>query len=196
MPKLRNIEGAQFGQWTVGSRVGSDKHHGARWNCTCSCGTQRVVSAHTLTRGTSQSCGCVWRQKEGRRRYFPPGVVNARWRYSSYQTQARTKGHRFSLTWDEFKALIEAPCYFCGAPPAHRYACRGGSDGLVGNGVDRFCNSEGYTSENCVSCCQRCNFLKGARDGDDFIAVCCAIAANQDARTEAAGCQKRERLSG
>lgn len=37
-------------------------------------------------------------------------------------------------------------------------------------GIDRIDSREGYTVNNCVSCCWRCNFAKGARDPMTFLA--------------------------
>ena len=36
----------------------SIKARDARWLCRCDCGTERIVSAHSLRNGSSQSCGC------------------------------------------------------------------------------------------------------------------------------------------
>ena len=56
-----DLTGARFGRWLVESRAENDKDGNARWNCVCDCGTRRVVSAHSLRRGRSQSCGCLQR---------------------------------------------------------------------------------------------------------------------------------------
>ena len=53
----RDLSGLQFGRWTVIDRV--EKKGAARWNCRCSCGTERDVAAKNLINGESLSCGCL-----------------------------------------------------------------------------------------------------------------------------------------
>lgn len=61
--------------------------------------------------------------------------------------------------------LITDACFYCGASP-----------GPV-NGIDRVDNSRGYTEDNVVSCCFRCNEWKRAHKVDDFLGHCQRIAA-------------------
>jgi hypothetical protein len=53
--------GQIFGRWTVESRAANDRN-GARWNCRCSCGARRNVSAQVLWSGHFRSCGCLHRE--------------------------------------------------------------------------------------------------------------------------------------
>lgn len=53
MPKLIDITGHTFGEWTVLSYEGASK-----WICACSCGNERAVEAGNLKSGGSISCGC------------------------------------------------------------------------------------------------------------------------------------------
>lgn len=55
--KFIDLTGQKFGRWTVLSREPS-KNGASMWLCRCECGTERVVDAHGLRRGTSTSCGC------------------------------------------------------------------------------------------------------------------------------------------
>lgn len=49
-----DISGMTFGRWTVLEYVS-----GGKWLCRCECGTEKEVSAHTLVKGKSLSCGCT-----------------------------------------------------------------------------------------------------------------------------------------
>lgn len=40
---------------------------------------------------------------------------------------------------------------------------------LIYNGIDRIDNAKGYTIENSVTCCKRCNFAKRNMSYDEFI---------------------------
>jgi len=72
------------------------------------------------------------------------------------------RGKKFQLSKKDYAALIAQCCYYCGAQPKntvkkvgkYEYAC-------AANGVDRKDNSIGYTQDNCVACCWRCNKIKG-----------------------------------
>lgn len=54
--------GRKYNRWTVLHRAENDEWQCAQFLCRCDCGTERVVLASTLRRGTSKSCGCL--QKE------------------------------------------------------------------------------------------------------------------------------------
>lgn len=56
-PRVQNIAGNLYGKWTV---LRFDRMHNSEsmWLCSCACGTERSVSAHSLKRGRSTSCGC------------------------------------------------------------------------------------------------------------------------------------------
>lgn len=70
--KLDVLTGRRFGRWQVvgySHRSGRCDH---RWLCRCDCGTERDVSAHSLRRGHSTSCGCYAlevRAENGRARF-------------------------------------------------------------------------------------------------------------------------------
>ena len=54
---MENIIGTLFGNWTVLERR-PDKGKKTIYMCRCTCGIERMVRKHTLTDGTSKSCGC------------------------------------------------------------------------------------------------------------------------------------------
>lgn len=63
MSKFDDLTGRQFNRWYVESFYGNHtKPSGFKvklWNCTCLCGTKKVVAAPSLRNGDSQSCGCL-----------------------------------------------------------------------------------------------------------------------------------------
>ena len=53
--------GAKIGRWTVLQKCsGSDE---GRWRCRCECGEERDVAERGLRYGSSQSCGCLRRER-------------------------------------------------------------------------------------------------------------------------------------
>jgi hypothetical protein len=54
--------GVRFGRHLVVSRAANNVEGRARWVCRCDCGEVREVSAGSLKRGDSTSCGCLARE--------------------------------------------------------------------------------------------------------------------------------------
>lgn len=57
---MDNLSGKRFGRWTVlryAHRNLDNRKH--LWLCECDCGTTKNVYGISLTRGTSESCGCL-----------------------------------------------------------------------------------------------------------------------------------------
>ena len=57
--RVKNISGVKFNRWTVIERRGSNRRGKSLWLCRCDCGTERIISAETLRKGQSMSCGCL-----------------------------------------------------------------------------------------------------------------------------------------
>lgn len=55
-----DLTGRTFGRWTVVRLAVGAKD--SLWLCRCKCGTTRRVSGHSLKRGRSRSCGCLFRE--------------------------------------------------------------------------------------------------------------------------------------
>lgn len=78
---------------------------------------------------------------------------------SANMSSANTRGIHRDLTEDDLRQLFEEVCFFCGAAPPEDKSW----------GIDRLQNKIGYTYDNCVPCCQVCNFAKGTSDLHDFL---------------------------
>lgn len=60
MSKFIDLTGKRFNRWLVLSRSAQPKPGASRWRCQCDCGTIKNGVLYTaLTRGGSQSCGCL-----------------------------------------------------------------------------------------------------------------------------------------
>lgn len=95
--------------------------------------------------------------------------------YLEYKNNAESRHHDFNLTFEEFNKLISGNCEYCGSNPEIR---NGGhlekrknkdQPDLYTNGVDRIDSSKGYTIDNCVSCCSKCNMMKNIYTKDEFL---------------------------
>jgi len=85
--------------------------------------------------------------------------------YKEYVTGAAERGYEMNLDFETFSTLVLAECNYCG----HK------TEGEV-NGIDRVDNSIGYSTENCVTACWKCNRVKYTYDKDFFIEKCRLIS--------------------
>jgi len=88
---------------------------------------------------------------------------NFRARFNAIKSQANKK----LITWNESmtdehcKKLMTSPCFYCNFISEKTL-----------NGIDRMNSASFYTFENCVSCCQQCNYMKTSLDVNTFIKRC------------------------
>ena len=54
-----NLSGQRFGRWLVIKRRGYDDYGHLMYNTLCDCGSHGIVTATSLRRGRSKSCGCL-----------------------------------------------------------------------------------------------------------------------------------------
>lgn len=61
--KLINLAGMKFGRLSILERAGRAKNGNALWKCACECGHETTADGHNLRNGTTQSCGCLQKQR-------------------------------------------------------------------------------------------------------------------------------------
>ncbi|AGE57955.1 hypothetical protein PBCVNW6652_293R [Paramecium bursaria Chlorella virus NW665.2] len=77
-------------------------------------------------------------------------------------------GHKdITMTDEEIMDMTDMPCVYCGKETI---------DAVKRNGIDRLDSSIGYVLDNCVSCCQMCNMMKGQVDPWSFVERCAHIS--------------------
>ncbi len=99
---------------------------------------------------------------EWRRRQTSQG--NAKIIYSKKKHNAKTNGVLFNITIQEFEKIycVDRKCYYCGISECD--IKRNGNMMISSNKskitIDRKDNNKGYTKDNVVLACPRCNFIK------------------------------------
>lgn len=132
--------------------------HRIYWWCRCSCDGKiiKVKGADLHRRGT-QSCGCL--QKERARQANGLRPYEALYNRLAFDCKRRSnKRAKLKLTYKDFLRFAKInKCHYCrSAVYFSAYTGRGSKDKRASN-LDRKDNNKGYTKENCVVCCPRCN---------------------------------------
>jgi hypothetical protein len=154
--KLIDKTGKRFGSLVVQERVprpeGIEGKSEAWWLCLCDCGNESFVRAGSLRDGLTKSCGCG----QGHNRLRPYEALYKRVRRDN---TVRLRSLEFTLTYEEFLEFTKIDkCHYCWSPIKwQEYSSNG-----TGYNLDRAENSKGYSKDNVVPCCGRCNM--GKRD--------------------------------
>lgn len=156
--KTVDLVGQRFTRLTVLSLAGYTLKRHAAWLCRCDCGIEKIISQSSL-RGKVKSCGCLIKEIGTQKvtkinALLPVGGNPLKTLYKSYKELAEKRGYNFELSTEEFNNIIKQNCAYCSIPPFQK------RNNLLFNGVDRVDNTKGYTSDNVVPCCGRCNTAK------------------------------------
>jgi hypothetical protein len=100
----------------------------------------------------------------------PPGESGLLRVLGSYRFMAQKSNKEFNIPLEAFKTITSSDCFYCGSPPSKikkmpKYAL--GS--YLYNGIDRLDYLKGYTLDNIVPCCTRCNMMKWVLSREDFL---------------------------
>ena len=162
--KAIDEKGNRYERLTVIRRVGSDKHKRATWLCKCDCGNEVTVVSGNLHSGNTKSCGCLHRELVS----LPLGVAAFNQLVLLMKSHARDRGYVWQLTDEQVVHLTKQSCHYCGAEPAQVKTLPRGNGDYIYNGLDRVDNAEGYTIDNVVPCCGKCNVMKRAMTVEEF----------------------------
>jgi hypothetical protein len=144
------------------------------WECKCICGKIVYRSGNSLRRYKIPNCGC----KKGLGRSLPNQLAHKRAIISDYMRHAKDRNLEFLLSEEEAVEIILKNCIYCGSAPSNfktvkpsrklrnKYNCN--ITTLYYNGIDRIDSSKGYTIDNCVPCCHKCNRSKSDLSLEDW----------------------------
>lgn len=180
-PKTKDITGSKFGKLTCLSfsgykTIGKKKPiRQASWLCRCECGVEKVFQAAGLIGGGSQSCGCRSRDSArelakqlGYKNRKNDGSIAARQLYANYKFGAKKRGLCFDISFSDAMVLYQGKCSYCGCEPQKINHIAASDSYFKYNGIDRVDNNIGYTKENCVTACKKCNEAKRAMSLGEF----------------------------
>lgn len=161
--KIKDITGQRFGKliakkylYTERKKYENGEYSVVYWLCDCDCKKTAICDSRGLLKGNIKSCGCL---HDGSKASFNEI-------FSKYRVGAKKRNLEFSLDKEEFKLFIDANCHYCGAEPSQ--IAKSGIPYLY-NGIDRIDSLIGYTKDNLVTSCIKCNRMKAAISYDEFI---------------------------
>ena len=146
-----DLSGLVFGKLTVVGSKRVPKKSGKKflWTCVCHCGKEVNTSTSKLTSGVSS--GCASCNNGYKKRPYES-------QYNVLVTSCKRRGYTSSITYEEYGEFSNfKTCHYCDCPVL--WVANG--DQQHGHKLDRKDNSVGYTKDNCVVCCPRCNKAKG-----------------------------------
>jgi hypothetical protein len=179
MGRIKDLTGHRYGELTVIRYAGLYQNRYAAWECRCDCGRVKVIPGYVMTRGAVKTCGCKRYARAAWSRRLPPGVAAMNSAYTTYRISAQKRGLEFTVSKEEFAALVVKPCHYCGSASGIFYG-RSNNTRTAHNGLDRVDNSKGYTIPNVVPCCKACNYMKRTMNVSDFISQAIRIARYSD----------------
>lgn len=159
-----DVNGHRFGRLTAISMAGINAHGDAAWLCKCDCGSEAVVSCYNLRSGATKSCGCL---RKGTN-MLPKGIASFNALFSVTRHSAKKRGYTWKLTKKQVAHLTKQPCNYCGLLPSQVFYQKGCNGEYVYTGIDRIDNEKGYTIDNVISCCTKCNRAKFTMTLEEF----------------------------
>lgn len=166
--KLINLIGKRFGRLIIIQQTGFNKWKQMMYLCKCDCGKEKIILGNSLKTGDAKSCGCLRKESPNNKKRLNLGLANMRSVMRSCKKRAKKRGLDYELTEKQYRELTQQDCYYCGAKPNNISKDKGRYGVYLYNGLDRIDNLKGYTIDNVVSCCQRCNAAKKNYTLQDF----------------------------
>ena len=113
LPK-KDLTGQRFGRLTVleiATPPNGRKRTTYKWLCKCDCGNTAIVSVNNLTKGGTQSCGCL--QREAVQSLYRDCTAPCKLRESEHPRASNTSGYT-GVSWDAARQKWAAEICFQG----------------------------------------------------------------------------------
>jgi len=139
------------------------------WLVKCDCGKERVLNTNEIKWARRTSCGCDGvrhRNEFGQLKGLPEREAALGTMFANLSPRARKRGLEVTISKQFFMEMSSRTCIYCGTPPLQIARLRKKS--WPYNGIDRLDSDRGYTPDNCVPCCGRCNKGKNDMSFDEF----------------------------
>lgn len=155
--KAKELVGQKINRWSVLNYLQGNSRI-IKLHLKCDCGKEKIIN-YVPIHHMSISCGCYQKEVTSNRQIKPDNYSAKKKVYNGYKYGAIKRNLCFNLTEPQVFNLIFKNCYYCNQEPFTKRKSNSGF--IVYNGIDRVDNTKGYEIENCVTCCQDCNYKKG-----------------------------------
>lgn len=170
--RVYDLVGSKFTMLTVASldEERSRNNRETFWICKCDCGNEIITTTGQLNAGRTKSCGCQKRVWLSEKNSLPIETVAQNQLFTSYKRNAKLRNLDWHLSKEEFVSFLTQNCFYCGSEPIGTITKNKvtGAENYNFNGLDRQDSAEGYSIDNCVSCCKLCNHAKNNLSTLDF----------------------------
>ena len=134
--------------------------------CLCGKDYPSFITQHGKPSMICQSCNENQVHQDAKRadrlrNYKQENMRNHSRHFREYFRNAMKRNLPFLLTLEEFQAFVIQPCHYCGAHVQNESI-----------GIDRIDSTLGYTTNNCVPCCEICNTMKFIYCKEFFLEKC------------------------
>lgn len=170
--RYRNDEhviGSVYGDLTVvaATEIRKTKKRERKWKMKCSCG-KMVLRTLSQVKSGCKHCG-----DKVHFNYKTDHETLLTYYYNHCKNRFRSgkRVKNFDLDYAFLAEALFKPCFYCGGDVSNKYKSYRKTGGtLLYNGLDRIDSHLGYTKDNVVTCCRRCNIMKMQYSKDEFIA--------------------------
>lgn len=167
-----NLSGKKFNKLKIIKPIQREIGERTKYLCLCDCGNEVIVDGSKIKNNHTKSCGCIRNEVDyGKGRRLASGEASRNSLINSYKYNSKNKGIKFELSDEEMILMFESNCYYCGREPYMATQRKGCYGAYIYNGIDRLNNDPniGYITNNTVSCCTKCNYIKNKLNYDEFI---------------------------
>lgn len=174
-PKFLDLTGKRIGQLVMIDYIFAKSKKDTNrwvWECQCDCGNKCYVRTTRLTKDNPQSSCKVCSDNRWAKIRILDSFLSLRRRiYRTYQRGAKNRNYEFNLTFEQVDSIIQQNCHYCNEEPVENKGDQVytyGQGVFKRNGIDRLNNNLGYTLNNVVPCCDKCNTAKMDISENDF----------------------------
>jgi len=162
------------GRLTVRKWLGRRSDNGQSYYlCSCSCGTELAVLGKNLSRGMSQSCGCMRAEMLSQRRWKGHGGLSGSYWYAIKKDAAK-RGHTFEISIEYAWAMFQRQGGRCSLSGLELT-----TNGKYGRGtasLDRLDSLIGYAEGNVHWVHRDINLMKNTLSLDRFLELCFLVS--------------------
>ena len=129
------------------------------------CSKEKQIRFFNIARNTCRSCSKK-EYKDWSKRYYCNHKQTVDYKYLRLKTGSKQRNIYLDITKEQFIDIISNKCEYCG------------DNNRIG--LDRIDSLMGYTLDNIVPCCYRCNVAKNNMEVEEFIKHCKRIVDYYD----------------